>query len=446
MRKTITRVAAGALLLLIGLTSLGPVAGQLPQMPPACKNLAFSTEEDFVTEGPLPPDGDPIISDGDLLTAPLGGVGACTICARNRDLLSFFDVAPDLGLDAVDLIDVDAYLVAFSTELNSPNAGQFTAGDLLVTTVPYVVILNQALTAKWGVPYDIGLDGVQFVGESEAIVAFLDAAAKETQPITADALARLFGQFSIDIWFSTEGTWAPVGAVGFLDGDLLSANSGVIVAPNADLLPGTVPAGLPQRGVDFGLDAVATDRAVETQRLFFSTEILFDGEPTFTDGDVLRYGNGVFLTNGDLINCFEPKASFLGLDALSMSFEAPTVGIQGKKFDDQNMDGELGADEPGLKDWEIHADGTDAAGNAATEVTLTDEQGDYGFSLPPGSYTISEVCLGEMWRQTKPAPLDGCGSGVYEIALVAGDPPHTGIDFGNHQVSLYLPVILRNYG
>jgi hypothetical protein len=444
MRKIITRVAAGALLLLIGLTSLGPVAGQLRQLPPACKNLAFSTEEDFVTQGPVPPDGNPIISDGDLLTAPLDGSGACIICARNADLLQIFQVPFDLGLDAADVIDVEAYLVAFSPELNSPNPNIFfTAGDLLVTNG--AIILNTALTAKWQVGYDLGLDAVHFVGEPEAIVAFLTEAAKQTQPITADVLARLFEQFPIDIWFSTEGTWAPVGAVGFLDGDLVSANSGAIVASNADLLPGSVPAGIPNRGVDLGLDAVTTDRAGSKEGILFSTEILFDGEPTFTDGDVLRYGDSVFLTNGDLIHCFEPKAGFLGLDALHIGPEAPTVEILGRKFDDLDRDGEPDADEPGLKDWEVHADGTDAAGNAVKEVTSTDDNGDYGFSLPPGSYTISEVCPDETWCQTKPVPLDGCGSGVYEATVAAGDPPHTGNDFGNYQATLHLPVVLKNY-
>jgi hypothetical protein len=314
MQKWIRIAALSLALLVVVLATPGPAASQVgPEALKYCKELAFSTEEDFFSR-------DIIISDGDLLGIVRDAAGVhCEICARNRDLLNFFDVAPDLGLDAVDVIDVDAYLVAFSTELDSSNAGQFTAGDLLVTTVPYVVILNQALTAKWGVPYDIGLDGVQFVGEPEAIVAFLDAAAKETQPITADTLARLFGQFSIDIWFSTEGTWTPAtGGDGFLDGDLLSANSGVIVAPNAGLLPASVPAGIPVRGVDFGLDAVATDRTVETERLFFSTEILFDGEPTFTDGDVLRVGDGVVATNEDLLGCFYPKAKMLGLDALSI--------------------------------------------------------------------------------------------------------------------------------
>jgi hypothetical protein len=317
MQKWIRIAALSLALLAIVLATPSPVASQVgSDALKYCRELAFSTEEDFVSR-------ETVISDGDLLGIVHDPAGIrCEICARNRDLLASFDVWPDLGLDAVDVIDVDAYLVAFSTELDSPNQGQFTAGDLLVTTVPHVIILNQALTAWWQVPYDIGLDGVQFVGEPEAIVAFLDAAAKETQPITADALGRLFEQFPIDIWFSTEGTWSPLeGGPGFLDGDLLSARNGMVIT-NENLLPPSVPAGIPNRGVDFGLDAVATDRSGERQGLYFSTEILFSGEPSFTDGDVLQQGDGVVAPNEALVGCFEPRAKMLGLDALSIGIPA----------------------------------------------------------------------------------------------------------------------------
>ena len=205
-----------------------------------CSDVAFSTEEDFVTGGPLPSDGNPIISDGDLLS-PSGAV-----CARNADLLhSSFDVTIDIGLDAADVIDVaeQAYLVAFSTELDSPNTGQFTAGDLLITNG--AIIKNAALLAKWPVPYDIGLDAVHFVGDPVAIRSFL-AGAKTASPVDAGDLSELFAAFEVDIWFSTEGTFTPPdGAAGFLDGDLLSAMKGTIIAGNDVLLSPAVPAGIP---------------------------------------------------------------------------------------------------------------------------------------------------------------------------------------------------------
>lgn len=303
--------------LLLG--SAGSVAGQVGREALAkCKEFAFSTEEDFVTQGPEPPDGNPIISDGDLL-----GPG-CAVCARNADLMPVqWEITDDLGLDAADVIDVDSYLVAFSTELDSQpwSPAGFTAGDLLVTNG--VIISNQTLTYRWsegkGVGYDIGLDAVQFIGDPANIIAFLEAAAGVQQPITPGVMDELFAAFEdVDIWYSTEGTLGPVDAPGFLDGDLLSARDGSIVAGNDVLLPPGVPAGIPVRGVDFGLDAATNDRSKKPEQLVFSTEILYEDELSFTDGDVLRFGNGVVATNYDLIQCFEPRAKELGLDALSV--------------------------------------------------------------------------------------------------------------------------------
>jgi hypothetical protein len=316
MRKIVTRVTAGILLMLIALAPLGPVVGRPLALPPECQELAFSTEEDFVTQGPVPPDGNAIISDGDLLGRN------CLLCARNADLLAeTFDVTVDLGLDAADIVDVETSLIAFSTELNSPHLGQFTQGDLLVTNG--VIIPNQALTYAFGqgvVGYDIGLDAVHFVGDGDSILGLLGYL--QTNPIQDPGkLSDLLKEFGVDIWFSTEGTWQVVGAPSFLDGDLLSARDGTIVAGNKTLLPTGVPAGIPDRGVDFGLDAVTTDRTGNQELIHFSTEILFDGEPSFTDGDVLKAGNGVIYTNSQLVTCFEPKADFLGLDALHMVVE-----------------------------------------------------------------------------------------------------------------------------
>ena len=179
MRVRVSRAALGIVLFLVAVLPYPPALGQPPTLPPPCKELVFSTEEEFVTQGPEPADGNPILSDGDLLgvaTLPSGDV-TCILCARNADLLGqTFDVAVDLGLDAVDVIDPEQFLIAFSTELDSPNLGQFTEGDLLVTNG--AIIPNRALTYKWQVPYDLALDAVHLVGKLEGIRAFLDAAAK----------------------------------------------------------------------------------------------------------------------------------------------------------------------------------------------------------------------------------------------------------------------------
>lgn len=299
-----------------------------------CKDFAFSTEEAFLTTGPMPSDGNPIISDGDLLGVTQDPTGApqCFVCARNKDLLDMgFDVSLDIGLDAVDVIDADAYLVAFSTELDSPNSGQFTAGDLLVTKdngtllSNAIVILNRALTLNFSVYYDLGLDAVHFVGDPAEIIAFLKDAAAQQQPIDAGVIDDLLGAHpNVDILFSTEKTFGPVGNPIFLDGDLLSVRRGTIVASNADLLPATVPAGIPQRGVDFGLDAATTDRLGTKEQIHYSTEILYNGELSFSSGDILAYGNGVMATNEELLRCIGPKARELGLDALAGVWEGQT--------------------------------------------------------------------------------------------------------------------------
>lgn len=277
----------------------------------SCSKMAFSTEEDFVTYGPLPADGNPIISDGDLL-----GVG-CVVCARNQDLLRNFDVKQDLGLDAVDVVDARRNLVAFSTELDSPNLGQFTAGDLLVTSG--AVIPNSALLSAFQLRgQDLGLDAVHFVGYPEQIIEFLNYVFKMGPDYWArdGVLQASLQEHGIDIWFSTEGSAPYPLPPGFIDGDLLSARDGIIVARNSLLLPTAVPAGIPSRGVDFGLDAVTADRLATRETLHFSTELLYTGEPRFNDGDVLLILNGVIYTNDDLVRCFEPAARFIGLDAL----------------------------------------------------------------------------------------------------------------------------------
>jgi len=322
MHKRVSRAALGLLLFLVALLPYPPALGQPPSLRAECRQLVFSTEEDFAIPGP---NGSLILSDGDLLglaTLPSGDI-VCTLCARNADLLEqTFDVSVDLGLDAVDVLDPERFLIAFSTELDSPHAGQFTEGDLLVTDG--TIIPNRALTHKWQVPYDLGLDAVHLIGRLEGIRAFLDEAAKVSRDAWLESpahLGDLLVDHEVDIWFSTEGTWTPREGTGFLDGDLLSARDGGAIARNSVLLPVTVPAGIPDRGVDFGLDAVTADRTGSRASVHFSTELLYAGDPAFTDGDVLRLGNGVVLANKALISCFEPKADFLGLDALHVHLQ-----------------------------------------------------------------------------------------------------------------------------
>jgi len=276
----------------------------------------FSTEEEFITRGPKPADGNPVISDGDLLHS------SGTVYMRHYQLLEMFEVKNDLGLDAADVIDARGRFVAFSTELDHPY-GAFTAGDLLTTTG--AIVPNAALLASFNIPrgLNLGLDAVQVIGKEDRIVEFFNVVKERGREYwikDPKALSGYLKEFGIDIWFSTEGTAPTPRRPRFLDGDLLSAASGTIVLRNRNALPNSVPAGIPDRGVDFGMDAVALQKRENRENrkyIFYSTEILFEGRPSFTDGDVLRSGNGVVLHNGALIMRFKPKAGFLGLDALS---------------------------------------------------------------------------------------------------------------------------------
>ncbi|HEX2907487.1 MAG TPA: hypothetical protein VHO69_11535 [Phototrophicaceae bacterium] len=289
-----------------------------------CSRIAFSTEEDFLMTQGEPYDGNPYVSDGDLLSI------TGDVCARNADLLRRFDVKADLGLDGVDVLDVERRLVAFSTELDSP-FGTFSAGDILLTNGG--IIPNLALVQpSFGIDYNIGLDEVKFIGKLDNILRFAELA-EGTPPSDwlEGKLQSVLADLEIDIWFSTEGTqFNPDRPI--LDGDILAA-SGTIIATNRDLLHPAVPAGLPKDGVDFGVDAFAVPRnmsageILERRLIYFSTEILYRGRrvpPTgaggpfagFTDGDILQMRGPVVMTNQALIQAFGPRADFLGLDAL----------------------------------------------------------------------------------------------------------------------------------
>ena len=299
----------------------------------ACADGAFSTEQRFVTHGTLPADGNPVISDGDLLS--FHG----DVCLRNRELLAAFNVPgipalPDLGLDASDILDLERPVVAFSTEIDDP-FGRFTEGDLLTTTG--VVIPNAPLMAAFGVSYDVGLDEVKFIGRTKDIVAFLDLARQIPRDEWLANPGRLraeLDRYNIDLWFSIEETVQRQEGRPLLDGDILSARTGTIIASQDTLLNPPIPAGLPTRGVDFGLDAFAVrcDGARDTIR--FSTEIVYRDNPAlaFSDGDLLKFGGAVLNRNNDFIAAFKPGVKDLGLDAIAFPADHAPCGAVDHPF------------------------------------------------------------------------------------------------------------------
>lgn len=287
----------------------------------SCEGLWFSTSEDFRSNNRDIPGG-PVISDGDLLTYVIGS--GARLCARNEDLLRRFDIERfDHGLDALDQVVLSErqVIAAFSTELDSMHsAAHFTAGDLLFTSG--LIIPNSALLAQFNLPrnFNLGLDAVSIEGSPQGKRDLLDklsGVSTDEMRDNPDQLAEVLRGTNTDILFSTEGTPPDVQQPQFIDGDLLSARNGVIVRSNRDLLF-DLPAGIPDRGVDYGLDAYtpfqkgAGDEFTE----LLSTEIQAR-ERTFSDGDALEPGPNVFLTSKDLIADFQPRDIDMGLDALA---------------------------------------------------------------------------------------------------------------------------------
>jgi len=293
----------------------------------AAERLLFSTEVGFLDQGPVPPDGNPLISDGDLLGfAPPGG---CAVCARNADLLSTFGVAVDLGLDAIDVIPTGQGLISvFSTELDGPAQGPpIGAGDLL--TSDGAIIPNEVLLQLFGVSHDVGLDAVHAVGDPDDLREFFESAARiayEEWLTDPPILLDLLNGLNVDLWISTEGD-APVPAMpAWLDGDLLSVSGGSVVISNGSILPPDVPAGLPVRGVDYGLDAATSDRTLILDALQVSTEIGHTSPPIFDASDHLGRLLGWKIAGEKLTGCFEPRSGPLGLDALATTVPEPETG------------------------------------------------------------------------------------------------------------------------
>lgn len=313
-----------------------------------CGAGVFSVEEDFVPVSMAPCGEEPYVSDGDLIAIDRMGV-----CLRNVALLRSFapsdeyilETGLDLGLDAVDVLSLEYRLVAFSTEIDSPD-GQFSNGALLITGDPEgplgsirIVIPNAAFL--WpivsanplfaSVP-DVGLDAVHFLGDEGRFVEFVERAnGLKPEDWLDGVLQEALGE-ELNIWFSVEGTWpSPLflnrvtskdpseRSFFILDGDVISARDGFIVRTQAELFHPHSYAdvrdrGPSQEGLDFGLDALSGPRDPEAfEAILFSTELSYSD--TFQDGDVLETGGNVVYSNTDLLVTLLEGYS-AGLDAL----------------------------------------------------------------------------------------------------------------------------------
>lgn len=314
----------------------------LPSAAPAqffCEGLLLSTENAFTTQGQIPDDGDPQISDGDLLVVEqLGQSGR--LCARNIELLKAWsrgsgEEMPDLGLDAVDHLDPDRGVIAFSTESDDPY-GQIYHGDLLLTNG--AILPNEALTHLFEVAgqSDLGLDAVHFVGAADALVDLADVLAqydRATWLANPDELAALLASMQVDLWFSTEFGVADA-AVPFTDADMLSVAKGVVLATGEELIH---PDGYhvePPPADYWGLDALSASRSEEAwalkRRLYLSTERSRQSRPLFDEADLLLAGGRVDVAAAVLLKPFTDQVE-VGLDAfygpVDVAFDPVTITI-----------------------------------------------------------------------------------------------------------------------
>ena len=120
--------------------------------------------------------------------------------------------------------------------------------------------------------------------------------------------------------------------------------------------------------------------------------------------------------------------------------------ISGMKFKDADAGGDKDASETGLSGWEIHLFGTDGSGAAVHQHTTTNANGNYSFSVKPGTYKVCETISGKPgWVQSFPSGTDCTahthggtltpGPAGYARVAVSSGGTASGRDFGNTPLS-----------
>ncbi|HXT42073.1 MAG TPA: hypothetical protein VN887_18840 [Candidatus Angelobacter sp.] len=262
------------------------------------REIWFSTTNFFIaTSGPAASEG---VMSGDLLST------AGRIVKRNADLFTSvgaYPPAPDLGLDAVDMLPGGEIAFSLRSDITSNTLGPLQHGDLL-STKGRIIRRNQELLAPFGIQPpapDVGLDAVQVLDTGEIL-------------------------FSIQSNIFSEQLSASLHR-----GDLLSS-TGAIARNNQQLLARFQPT---NSASDYGLDALYVWSSGET---WFSTEDGFQDKTLgpISGGDLLSDQGYIVFRNADLLNAFAPTNAppDLGLDALYVITDdiapapAPALTIQ----------------------------------------------------------------------------------------------------------------------
>jgi hypothetical protein len=147
-------------------------------------------------------------------------------------------------------------------------------------------------------------------------------------------------------------------------------------------------------------------------------------------GQVPDQGNGTTRgasawTGGSLQTTIDIGGS--GATSLQLNPAAIIAGqISGMKFHDLNGNGSKDSAEPGLAGWTIRLC-SDSACATVLQTTTTDANGNYTFSVIPGTYYVQEVQQSG-WKQTAPAAF------IYgPITINAVSPTSANNNFGNQQ-------------
>jgi hypothetical protein len=254
------------------------------------RDLWFSTVNFFTaTAGPVASN---IVQGGDLIST------SGRVVKRNAQLYTSVGAmppGPDLGLDAVDMLPGGEIAFSIGYDIVSETLGPLQHGDLL-STQGRVIRRNQDLLASFGIQPsapDVGLDAVHLLDSSEVLFSITASVFSEklgatlqpgdllssagliirssqqllahfhpTNAISDYGLDALYVWPSGELWFSTQKGFQDAVLGPIAGGDLLS-DQGYIAFRNADLVSAFVPTNAP---ADIGLDAlyVITDATAPT--------------------------------------------------------------------------------------------------------------------------------------------------------------------------------------
>lgn len=228
------------------------------------------------------------VQGGDLIST------SGRVVKRNADLFTSvgaFPPAPDLGLDAVDMLPGGEMVFSLGSDIFSGTLGLLQQGDLL-SNRGRIVRRNQDLLASFITDpstNDVGLDAVHV---------------RDTGEILFSIRTNVFSK-------SLNAT--------LQHGDLLSS-TGTIVRRNQDLLARFHPTDTTN---DYGLDALYVWPSGE---IWFSTETGFQDQVlgSVLGGDLLSDQGYIVFRNLELLNAFAPKETLadFGLDALYVVTDA----------------------------------------------------------------------------------------------------------------------------